>query len=162
MSHIPNSAMPHAGPDLGNEEEEAERNSLYERAGRAAEKARENPKTSIAAGAAMLVGAIAAAAIPFFRSRKADGKSSATSKKQNGSGEGARKNNAAPKASAAASRNSTSSKNSGTPKSAAASKRSATSKRAPASKAVGASTGTAPKSRAKKSTAGPGRTKTKK
>lgn len=98
MSHIPNSAMPHAGPDPEMQEEEARRSSLSERAGWAAEKARENPKTSIAAGAAMIVGAIAAAAVPFIRARnKANGKSAAA-KKQTASAPTAGKSSAAPKA----------------------------------------------------------------
>ncbi|MBA3677728.1 MAG: hypothetical protein H0W74_10045 [Sphingosinicella sp.] len=112
MSHIPNSAMPHAGPDLDKEDEATDRNSLYERAGRAAEKARENPRTSIAAGAAMIVGAIAAAAIPFIRSRNKTETKNAPARKQPGtkkqpvtakragSGPAANKSAASPKASA--------------------------------------------------------------
>ena len=71
MSHIPSSAMPHAGPtENGSETQDSASPSLAERAGKMAEKARENPKTAIAAGAAVVAGAIAAAAIPIVRARK--------------------------------------------------------------------------------------------
>ncbi len=127
MSHIPDSAMPHAGPDLDKEEEATDRNSLYERAGRAAEKARENPRTSIAAGAAMIVGAIAAATIPFLRSRKKTEAKSAPARKQSGtkqqpgggakpagSGPAAKKSAASPKAAARKSASTSRSKKPGT------------------------------------------------
>lgn len=90
MSHIPNSAMPHAGPTAEAEQEGSQ--TLSDRAGRIADIARENPKTAIAAGAALLAGAVAAAAIPLVRSRKASAKSGsstprkkATTKKTTGS-----------------------------------------------------------------------------
>ncbi|HWH16937.1 MAG TPA: hypothetical protein VNT77_01160 [Allosphingosinicella sp.] len=89
MSHIPNSVMPHAGPDADIGEKENSP-SVFGGAGRLAEKARENPKTSIAAGAAVIAGAIAAAAIPFIRARnKTDGKSASNRprKASNGSGQ---------------------------------------------------------------------------
>ena len=79
MSHIPSSAMPHAGPtENGSETQDSASPSLAERAGKMAEKARdnltekarENPKTAIAAGAAVVAGAIAAAAIPIVLARK--------------------------------------------------------------------------------------------
>jgi hypothetical protein len=63
MSHIPNSAMPHAGPQA--DEEEAGPNRL----GRVAEIVREHPKTAVAAGAAVAAGLAAAAAIPAIRAR---------------------------------------------------------------------------------------------
>ena len=86
MSHIPNNAMPHAGPSP-----EAENDSsgggttLSQRASGLAEMAREHPKTAIAAGAALAAGVAAAAAIPLVRSRrgKSDGKSGG---KSNGKG----------------------------------------------------------------------------
>lgn len=73
MSHIPNSAMPHAVPS--HEPEVAEKNeSLRSRAAKGAtkvaDKAREHPKTAIAAGAAVAVGALAAAAIPLVRAKR--------------------------------------------------------------------------------------------
>jgi len=85
MSHIPKSARPHAGPEFeGGGGENGKRTSISERAGRAAEVARENPRTSIAAGAAMIVGAIAAAALPFLRSRS----KASINKATNGAGKG--------------------------------------------------------------------------
>ena len=80
MSSIPSSAMPHATesatqPDVPEGEGGT---TLKERAGKlassAAELARENPKTAIAAGAALFAGAVAAAAIPAVRSRKSGSK----------------------------------------------------------------------------------------
>ena len=80
MSHIPNSAMPHAGPtetpqnSSGNRQASGEQESglgLGARAGQIADYARENPKTAAAAGVA-IVGAIAAAAIPLVRGRKGE------------------------------------------------------------------------------------------
>ena len=68
MSHIPNSAMPHAGPQTTDEDS----SSSSESGGRfsqLAEKVRENPKTAMAAGAAVAAGIVAAAAIPVIRSR---------------------------------------------------------------------------------------------
>ena len=82
MSSIPNSAMPHATesaiqPDVPEGEGGA---TLKERAGKlassAADLARDNPKTAIAAGAALFAGAVAAAAIPAVRARKSGSRSS--------------------------------------------------------------------------------------
>ncbi|TFI59144.1 hypothetical protein E2493_06360 [Sphingomonas parva] len=74
MSHIPNSAMPHAAPKHSNEEQQTSRKSgLGAQAGKVAELARGNPKTAIAAGAAVVAGLAAAAAIPLVRGRKASG-----------------------------------------------------------------------------------------
>ena len=89
MSSIPSSAMPHATesaiqPDVPEGEGGT---SLKERAGKlassAADLARENPKTAIAAGAALFAGAVAAAAIPAVRARK-----SSSSGKSGGSSSG--------------------------------------------------------------------------
>lgn len=79
MSHIPNSAMPHAGPtsETGNEQEDG--SAFSGLAGNIAEKVRENPKTAIAAGA-VLAGAVAAAAIPLV-GRRGKESGSGTSKK---------------------------------------------------------------------------------
>lgn len=70
MSHIPSSAMPHAGlaPEAGTAT--ADSPTLSERAGKIADIARDNPKTAIAAGAVVVAGAIAAAAIPLARAAK--------------------------------------------------------------------------------------------
>jgi hypothetical protein len=75
MSSIPNSAMPHATAEP--QQDQGGTTTLTERAGelagKAADYARENPKTAIAAGAALAAGAIAAAAIPLVRGRSASG-----------------------------------------------------------------------------------------
>ncbi len=78
MSNIPSSAMPHA---KAAEEPQQEQGSggptISERAGKIREQAtdyaRENPKTAIAAGAALAAGVIAAAAIPLVRGRSGSG-----------------------------------------------------------------------------------------
>ena len=87
MSHIPNSAMPHAGPSEGEaQQDQAGNATLTERAGKLAEQAadyaRENPKTAIAAGAALAAGAIAAAAIPLVRGRSGSGGSKGGGRKK--------------------------------------------------------------------------------
>ena len=84
MSHIPNSAMPHAAPTAEAGPEQAASPTLAERAGRLADKARANPKTAAAAGAAVVAGAIAAIAIPAVRAarKKSDGKSAPKSAKK--------------------------------------------------------------------------------
>jgi hypothetical protein len=64
MSSIPSSAMPHAGPAA--EAEEAQSQTLVQRA---TDLVRDNPKTAIAAGAAVAAG-VAAAAIPLVRGRR--------------------------------------------------------------------------------------------
>lgn len=75
MSHIPNSAMPHAAAAEDAQEESGP--TLKQRAGSLAGKARDtaraNPKTAIAAGAALVAGAVAAAAIPRVRAARAKG-----------------------------------------------------------------------------------------
>ena len=80
MSHIPNSAMPHAVPSEP-QQDQGGTATLSERAGKIADYARENPKTAIAAGAALAAGAIAAAAIPLVRGRSGGAKKSGGSKK---------------------------------------------------------------------------------
>lgn len=73
MSHIPNSAMPHAGDikvDHQNEdtaERQEGETSLRDRAQRLADKARERPGVAAAAGAAVIAGVAAAAALPLMR-----------------------------------------------------------------------------------------------
>lgn len=90
MSNIPSSAMPHAKASEDSQQEQGGGATLSERAGKLAEQAgdyaRENPKTAIAAGAALAAGVIAAAAIPLVR-----GRSSSTQAKKSG---GARKTTA--------------------------------------------------------------------
>lgn len=88
MSSIPNSAMPKAGTtESESQQDQSGGATLSERAGKLAEQAadyaRENPKTAIAAGAALAAGAIAAAAIPLVRGRSGSGgaKSGGGSKK---------------------------------------------------------------------------------
>ena len=72
MSHIPTSAMPHAAPSENAQDGSgSQETGLGARAGKIADYARENPKTAVAAGAA-IVGAIAAAAIPLVRGRKSE------------------------------------------------------------------------------------------
>jgi hypothetical protein len=75
MSHIPNSAMPHAGAQPEGETLVAD--DSRSRFGQLADKVREHPKTAVAAGAAVAVGVAAAAAIPALRAR---GRSTAGSK----------------------------------------------------------------------------------
>ena len=83
MSNIPSSAMPHAKAAEEPQQEQGGA-TLAERAGKLAEQAgdyaRENPKTAIAAGAALAAGVIAAAAIPLVRGRSG----SSTAKKSGG------------------------------------------------------------------------------
>lgn len=94
MSNIPSSAMPHAKATEEPQQDQGGSATLSERAGKLAEQAgdyaRENPKTAIAAGAALAAGVIAAAAIPLVRGRSSSGaakksggakKSSTTAKK---------------------------------------------------------------------------------
>ena len=73
MSNIPSSAMPHAKAAEEPQQEQGGGATLSERAGKIREQAtdyaRENPKTAIAAGAALAAGVIAAAAIPLVRGR---------------------------------------------------------------------------------------------
>ncbi|MDT9599173.1 hypothetical protein [Sphingosinicella rhizophila] len=92
MSHIPNSAMPHAGPNPATDDAEtraAEGKStsafFSDKAGKLADTAKAHPKTAVAAGAALVAGAIAAAAIPIARSRSKSG-SGGRSKKAKGQG----------------------------------------------------------------------------
>jgi hypothetical protein len=88
--------MPHAGGQTqndssdssGNQEKKQGSGTSRSRAGKIADKARDNPKTAVAAGAA-IVGAIAAAAIPAVRAarkKSSETKGSGGSKKSSGSG----------------------------------------------------------------------------
>ena len=93
MSHIPNSAMPHAAPSQNSEtsQQQSEQGggglNIGAQAGKIADYARENPKTAIAAGAAV-VGAIAAAAIPLVRGRAGSGEQSDGNSSGKGGGKG--------------------------------------------------------------------------
>lgn len=78
MSHIPNTAMPHAGPQVDSETEDQGSGS-ESRFGQLAEKVREHPKTAAAVGVAA-VGLAAAAAIPAIRGRGRGGGKSARGK----------------------------------------------------------------------------------
>lgn len=80
MSHIPNSAMPHAGHIEPVEELEADEPRPSRRA-RVREIVRERPKTSAAAGAALIAGLAAAAALPFLSARDRKKPASATPSK---------------------------------------------------------------------------------
>ena len=101
MSNIPSSAMPHAKASEGSESQSQQEQgggpTITERAGKIREQAtdyaRENPKTAIAAGAALAAGVIAAAAIPLVRGRKDSGSGGGTKK----SGGGAKKTTTAKK-----------------------------------------------------------------
>jgi len=81
MSHIPNSAMPHAGPSETTEpQQETQKSGLGAQASKVAELVRGNPKTAVAAGAAVIAGLAAAAAIPLVRGRKTSSEKSASGK----------------------------------------------------------------------------------
>lgn len=85
MSSIPSKAIPHAAPAAEPEAEAGETLTLAQRvkdqAGRVATLARENPKTAIAAGAAVAAGVAAAAAIPLVKGRRAKANGAATARK---------------------------------------------------------------------------------
>ena len=72
MSHIPNNAMPHAGPAPAPatkiERNQSRRLHLSRRASQVGGMARANPKTVAAAGAVLLAG-VAAVAVPLLRRR---------------------------------------------------------------------------------------------
>ena len=90
MSNIPSSAMPHAKASEGSDSQQEQGGgpTISERAGKIREQAtdyaRENPKTAIAAGAALAAGVIAAAAIPLVRGRKDSGSGSGGGRKSGG------------------------------------------------------------------------------
>lgn len=90
MSHIPNSAMPHAKPSDENEKETKEKKTVSQRAGKLKDKARENPKTAIAAGAAVLAGAVAAVAVPVARRRKKSAEEGETGMSKSSTGSAAK------------------------------------------------------------------------
>jgi hypothetical protein len=66
MSSIPSSAMPHAQA-----KEPEESGGVGNFAGGLRDLVRDNPKTAMAAGAAVLAGAVAAAAIPLVKGARA-------------------------------------------------------------------------------------------
>jgi hypothetical protein len=82
MSHIPNNAMPHAGHiETAEDQDEGTAATLTRKANGIADKVKANPKPAIAAGAAILAGAVAAAAIPFIgRNWKSDDKKTSAKK----------------------------------------------------------------------------------
>ena len=69
MSHIPNSAMPHAGTieDKPHETEQGRSAFFRQKASEAADRIRERPKTAAVAGVAVVAGLAAAAALPFLK-----------------------------------------------------------------------------------------------
>jgi hypothetical protein len=79
MSHIPNSAMPHAAPTQ-NEEEQGSGQGLSGMASDMMDKVRSTPRGAVIAGAAVAAGALAAAAIPLVKGALADRKSGGGSK----------------------------------------------------------------------------------
>jgi hypothetical protein len=80
MSSIPNSAMPHAGPQLDASDETGSQGRLGQIGSGIADMVREHPKTAAVAGAAV-VGLAAAAAYPAIRGRgRSEGKSSSKKK----------------------------------------------------------------------------------
>lgn len=83
MSHIPNSAIPHAAPSE-EAEPEGKGSGLSARAKKLADKAQANPKTAAAVGAAVVAGVVAAAAVPLIRSRKSSGGKSKSGTKSGG------------------------------------------------------------------------------
>jgi len=74
MSHIPNSAMPHAGPSQ-DQTEQGSASGLSGMASNVMDKVRGAPRGAVAAGAAVAIGALAAAAIPLVKGALADKKS---------------------------------------------------------------------------------------
>ena len=84
MSSIPNSAMPHA------QAKEPEESGGF--ADGLRELVRDNPKTAMAAGAAVLAGAVAAAAIPLVKGARAkSGGSKSGGSRSGGSRSGGKK-----------------------------------------------------------------------
>jgi hypothetical protein len=77
MSSIPNSAMPHAKAHEPQEESGSFADGLRGLV-------RDNPKTAIAAGAAVLAGAVAAAAIPLVKGARAKSGSARSSRSRSG------------------------------------------------------------------------------
>ena len=70
MSRIPSSAMPHAIDKSAAEEREESAGPIRKSAAKVTKKAKENPKTAIAAGA-LVAGVVAvAAAVPLVRSAR--------------------------------------------------------------------------------------------
>ncbi len=94
MSHIPNSAMPKAGSNdqtASGGGQASGASSLSKAAGKIADKARGNPKTAVAAGAAVVGAIAAAAAIPLVRGRKKGTGDSTTATTSGGTDEGGSK-----------------------------------------------------------------------
>lgn len=86
MSNIPNSAMPHAGTQNDSQTSQftdQEQGSSGGAFGQIADKAREYPKTAIAAGAAVAAGVAAAAVLSRGRGKSEGGKSGGSKKNQN-------------------------------------------------------------------------------
>ena len=78
MSHIPNSAMPHAGGTAAIEPNS--KPNFSDSAGRMMELARAHPRTLAAAAGAALLAGIAAAALPFARGRSSTSRKASSSR----------------------------------------------------------------------------------
>src|SRR5687767_6485199 len=81
MSHIPNSAIPHAVDTTELEGPRESGSSLTQRAGKIADMARANPRTAMAAGAAAIAGVAAAATLPFLLGREGGSRSRTRTRK---------------------------------------------------------------------------------
>lgn len=91
MSRPPNKAMPHAAPQ-DDDEDDFEDTGFYEWDGdddrsvmeRVSDLARDNPKTALGAGVALIAGAIASLAWPFVKSKSASAPKRKPSSKRKG------------------------------------------------------------------------------
>ena len=69
MSHIPNNAMPHAQSESG--EAQSERGRAFSQLG---DRIRDNPKTAIAAGAAVAAGVAGVTAATMYARHRSNGR----------------------------------------------------------------------------------------
>jgi hypothetical protein len=81
MSSIPNSAMPHAKPSQSTTEEQGGGGGVSAGLDKVKQLVRDNPKTAIAAGAAVVAGVAAAVAIPQVMANRSGGGTESKSKK---------------------------------------------------------------------------------
>ena len=72
MSHIPNSAMPHAGAQPETDEQDGGPGRFAEIRTGVADMVRDHPRAAAVAAGAAVVGLAAAAAIPAIRGRSGD------------------------------------------------------------------------------------------
>lgn len=82
MSHIPNNAMPHAGPETNETTTNTggTESRLGQVTGQVSGLIREHPKAAMAAAGAAVAGVVAAAAIPAIRGRQGRGAGKANGK----------------------------------------------------------------------------------